>query len=72
MVLVVLVVLDTQPRRDPGALLRADEVFTPSEEVQLLKARVEYILGQLYPEELDNVVQIQIKAVAKLNMTSYV
>ena len=50
MVLVDLVVLDTQPRRDPGALLRTDEVFTPSEEVQLLKARVEYqyILGQLY------------------------
>ena len=36
MVLVVLVVLDTQPRRDPGALPRADEVFTPFEEVQLL------------------------------------
>ena len=72
MVLVVLVVLDTQPRRDSGALLRADKVFTPSEEVQLLKARVEYILGQLYPEELDNVVQIQIKAVAKLHMTLYV
>jgi hypothetical protein len=53
-------------------LLRADEVFTPSEEVQLLEARVEYILGQLYPEELDNVVQIQIKAVAKLHMTSSV
>ena len=50
MVLVVLVVLDTQPRRDPGALLRTDEVFTPSEEVQLLKAQVEYIyIGQLYP-----------------------
>ena len=32
----------TQPRRDPGALLRADKVFTPFEEVQLLKARVEY------------------------------
>ena len=71
MVLVVLVVLDTQPCRDSGTLLRADEVFTPSEEVQLLEARVEYILGQ-YPEELDNVVQIQIKAVAKLHMTSYV
>ena len=26
-----------------AALLRTDEVFTPSEEVQLLKARVEYI-----------------------------
>ena len=72
MVLVVLVVLDTQPCRDSGTLLRADEVFTPSEEVQLLEARVKYILGQLYPEELDNVVQIQIKAVAKLHMTSYV
>ena len=49
MVLVVLVVLDTQPRRDPGTtLLRTDEVFTPFEEVQLLKARVEYIIGQLY------------------------
>ena len=71
MVLVDLVVLDTQPCRDSGTLLRADEVFTPSEEVQLLEARVEYILGQ-YPEELDNVVQIQIKAVAKLHMTSYV
>ena len=73
MVLVVLVVLDTQPRCDPGALLRTDEVFTSSEEVQLLKARVDYI-GQLhiYPEELDFVVQMQIKAVAKLHMTSYV
>ena len=73
MVLVVLVVLDTQPRRDLGALLRTDEVFTSSEEVQLLKARVEYIyIRQLYPEELDSVVQMQIKAVAKLHMTSYV
>ena len=40
MVLVDLVVLDTQPRRDPGTtLLRTDEVFTPCEEVQLLKLK---------------------------------
>ena len=42
MVLVVFVVLDTQARRDPGTLLRADDVFTPSEEFQLRLARVEY------------------------------
>ena len=40
MVLVVLVVLHTQPQRDPIALLRTDEVFTPSEEAQLLQVRV--------------------------------
>ena len=36
MVLVVFVVLHTQPQRDLAALLRTNEVFTPFEEVQYL------------------------------------
>ena len=35
-----------------AALLRTDEVFTPSEEVQLLKARVEYIYGSYIQRNL--------------------
>ena len=68
----MLVVLDTQPRRViPGALVRADEVFAAFEEFQPLKARVEH--QGSYPKELlDFVVQMEVTAVAKLHITSYV
>ena len=64
----LLVVLDTQPRRVPaGALLWADEVFAAFEEVRLLKARVEH--QGSYPKELlDFVAQMEVKAMAKLGV----
>ena len=64
----MLVVLDTQPRRViPGALVRADEVFAAFEEFQPLKARVEH--QGSYPKELlDFVVQMEVKAMAKLGV----
>ena len=62
--------LDTQLRRVPGALLRAYVVFAAFEEDQLLKALVEQ--GDYPKGLLDFVVQMEVKAVAKLHMTSYV